>query len=122
MSTKNSDFNALHTAGLTGMGNFHGDAEVAEDLGIATTPESLYSDIEAGQKVGALLASHDELPTSDVIGRQGWVESFHLSHPSHEFSGIPRKTTEEQAATTANIDAVRAQVRPLGDRPTNPAA
>jgi hypothetical protein len=123
MSTKNPDFDKLHLAGLSGMGGFHGgDAEVAEDLGIPMSPESLGSHIEAGRQVGALLASHDELPSPALTAHQEWVNSFHLSHPSREFDKVPRKSAEEQSATSANIEAVRSQIHPLGERPAGPAA
>jgi hypothetical protein len=45
MSVKDPSWNDLHVAGLTGMGHFNGDPEVAADLGIPTSPEGLDQNI-----------------------------------------------------------------------------
>lgn len=45
----------LHRAALTGMGNFNGDPEVAEDLGIAVTSESFHSHLNSAREAPEVL-------------------------------------------------------------------
>jgi hypothetical protein len=65
---KNPSQSDFERAGLYGMGNFQGDQEVAEDIGIAIDPEALASHIESGRKVANLIGGH-ALEHADVAAR-----------------------------------------------------
>jgi hypothetical protein len=88
-------------------------ARDAEEFGIAYGEGSRDIHIRAGQEVAEILAAHDTSVTGPDIdtGRQRWIDSFHLTGP------LQPKSPEERAKTTANIQLLKAEIRPQGDRP-----
>lgn len=85
------------------------DPEVAEDLGIPMTPESVERHIESAKIVAA--AGEIALEAEIEDPRQEWIDSFHLSQPSSE-GPIRFATPEERAETTRQANRIRNLVHP----------
>lgn len=88
-------------AGLQGMGNFRGDADVAEDLGIPVSPDTLASHVASG---GAVAAQMSEAAAARRRDRAYYAEEFGQTGP--------RNLSEEQRDTNRyGAEAVRAAMR-----------
>ncbi len=88
-------------------------AQDAVELGTPYGEDNLELHIKAGREVAAVLAAHDTSVEAPDNGRQGWIDSMHLTGP------LPYRTAEERAIHSGHIADLKSHIRPLGERPTS---
>lgn len=91
------------------------DPEVAEDLGIPTTPESVTVHTASAQKVAELTGSLVIEETTQIDnGRQEWIDSMHLTRPSAS-GPLLRATPEQRSSTSAAVMRQKEFIVPMRD-------
>jgi hypothetical protein len=117
MSINNPNAHDFRTAHFYGLGNIQGDPEALQDIGIPIDADDHERHLTSAKRVKELLPT--AIQTGRLIGdHEQWVDGFHLTHPSSE-GPIVHATDEQRAATTANVNVVRANIRPYGERSGN---
>lgn len=96
----------LERVALENLGNFKGDADVAEDLGISTTPESLERRIQSAQEAARVLSGHGAVAPVNISTAE---PDYSRSNPKYGFDRLAwqGQPPVQQATNRAGIAAVR---------------